>query len=207
MKFVFSPDVILCGWLGSKHQLSNVRSLTKRTFLENLHPVFDLKGVFCFFVLLFLSLKNLFWRVFWLLKRILAIFLSVFIDTCFFLLVGLWRSAGSLRIKWLHYHLPFFFFFSLLYLLFFCPEPYTQVKICRHDEHYVFQLVPALYFHEAWPPCTGGFGLPETMTSWLTPEVVTFCRQLGYFALPLPCPFRWVSLYSAVLPLMLLITD
>ena len=23
MKFVFSPDVILCGWLGSKHQLTN----------------------------------------------------------------------------------------------------------------------------------------------------------------------------------------
>ena len=23
MKFVFSPDVILCGWLGSKHQLAN----------------------------------------------------------------------------------------------------------------------------------------------------------------------------------------
>ena len=23
LKFVFSPDVILCGWLGSKHQLTN----------------------------------------------------------------------------------------------------------------------------------------------------------------------------------------
>ena len=23
VKFVFSPDVILCGWLGSKHQLTN----------------------------------------------------------------------------------------------------------------------------------------------------------------------------------------
>ena len=23
MKFVFSPDVILCGWLGSEHQLTN----------------------------------------------------------------------------------------------------------------------------------------------------------------------------------------
>ena len=23
-KFVFSPDVILCGWLGSKHQLTNL---------------------------------------------------------------------------------------------------------------------------------------------------------------------------------------
>ena len=24
LKFVFSPDVILCGWLGSKHQLTNI---------------------------------------------------------------------------------------------------------------------------------------------------------------------------------------
>ena len=23
VKFVFGPDVILCGWLGSKHQLTN----------------------------------------------------------------------------------------------------------------------------------------------------------------------------------------
>lgn len=68
-------------------------------------------------------------------------------------------------------------------------DPYTEVKICRHDERYIFQLVPALYFHEPWPPCTSGFGLPDKMTSWLTPEVVTCCRHLGYFALPLPCPF------------------
>ena len=26
MKFVFNPDVILCGWLGSKHQLTNQRT-------------------------------------------------------------------------------------------------------------------------------------------------------------------------------------
>ena len=24
VKFVFSPDVILCGWLGSKYQLTNI---------------------------------------------------------------------------------------------------------------------------------------------------------------------------------------
>ena len=86
-----------------------------------------------------------------------------------------------------HFSGPLSYIFSFRPL---CADPYTHVKICRHDEHYVFLLVPALYFHEAWPPCTAGFGLPETMTSWLTPEVVTFCRQLGYFALPLPCPFR-----------------
>ncbi|XP_076442072.1 cyclic GMP-AMP synthase-like receptor 1 [Babylonia areolata] len=69
-------------------------------------------------------------------------------------------------------------------------DPYTEVRICRHaDERYVFQLVPALYFHEPWPPCTAGFGVPDKMTSWLTPEVAACCRHLGYFALPLPCPY------------------
>ena len=30
MKFVFNPDVILCGRLGSKHQLTNFRDLSDR---------------------------------------------------------------------------------------------------------------------------------------------------------------------------------
>ena len=37
-KFVFSPDVILCGWLGSKHQLTNYFVIQgKKTVLNRLH--------------------------------------------------------------------------------------------------------------------------------------------------------------------------
>ena len=44
MKFVFSPDVILCGWLGSKHQLTNSLSPLSLSPLPTLPHPLDLRG-------------------------------------------------------------------------------------------------------------------------------------------------------------------
>ena len=43
MKFVFNPDVILCGWLGSKHQLTNLyESDDRKVALLTLHELFEM---------------------------------------------------------------------------------------------------------------------------------------------------------------------
>ena len=57
MKFVFSPDVMLCGWLGSKHQLTNwltvmvVDSFTHCSLLATILSVTVFTGCFCAYVL------------------------------------------------------------------------------------------------------------------------------------------------------------
>ena len=54
MKFVFSPNVLLCGWLGSKHQVTNKQTLagynpsTVRTVLVPLGLGFAFSALFSF---------------------------------------------------------------------------------------------------------------------------------------------------------------
>nr|KAG5689584.1 hypothetical protein BaRGS_021105 [Batillaria attramentaria] len=69
-------------------------------------------------------------------------------------------------------------------------EPYTQVKISKFGETYIFQLLPALFFYPAWPPCADSWGqTPDSPGAWPTPQAIATCRQLGFFALPVLCPF------------------
>ncbi|KAK7473687.1 hypothetical protein BaRGS_00035084, partial [Batillaria attramentaria] len=68
--------------------------------------------------------------------------------------------------------------------------PYTQVKISKFGETYIFQLLPALFFYPAWPPCADSWGqTPDSPGAWPTPQAIATCRQLGFFALPVLCPF------------------
>lgn len=77
----------------------------------------------------------------------------------------------------------------------FFTEPYTNVKISCFHEAYLFQLVPSLYFYNEWPQCAENWGRPESLNAWLTPQTVAQCRQLGFFAVPLTCPYRSFGIY------------
>ena len=56
MKRVFSPDVILCGWLSSKHQLTNELIDSQRCVYER--DGTSLAQIFCESLHLFMCLKN-----------------------------------------------------------------------------------------------------------------------------------------------------
>ena len=56
MKRVFSPDVILCGWLSSKHQLTNELIDSQRCVYER--DGTSLAQIFCESLHLFMCLKT-----------------------------------------------------------------------------------------------------------------------------------------------------
>lgn len=105
---------------------------------------------------------------------------------------GKWKSvaAEANRKRTVVVSCPAFMKCLQTYFVVSVADPYTQVKIVRFHDTYFVQLVPAIYFHNMWPYCANAWGQEDATTSWLTPEVTSHCRHMGFFAVPQKCPYR-----------------
>ncbi|CAL1529416.1 unnamed protein product [Lymnaea stagnalis] len=65
-------------------------------------------------------------------------------------------------------------------------EPYTVVKILRGPDLFFFELVPAFLFPQEWPSSAASW--PESTNEWLTESDIKVVKDLGFYALALPCP-------------------